>query len=105
LRILLNKVKGPTCYEDIKTVGGILYPTFKDACYALGLLEDDQEYIDTIIEASQWGSGRYMRRLFAQLLTSESLSTPYHVWLNTWNQLSDDVLSMQRKILQRPGTL
>lgn len=104
MRILLNRVKGPTSYEDIRTVDGILYPTFKDACYALGLLEDDQEYIDAIIEASQWANGRYMRRLFASLLMSESLSRPNHVWLNTWNQLSDDVLYMQRRILQRPGT-
>ncbi|XP_071708077.1 uncharacterized protein [Rutidosis leptorrhynchoides] len=56
LRILLNKVKGPKCYEDIRTVNGQIYPTFKSACYAMGLLDDDQEYIDAIKDASQWGS-------------------------------------------------
>ncbi|KAF7826899.1 ATP-dependent DNA helicase PIF1-like [Senna tora] len=39
-------------YEDIRIVDGILYPTFKDACYSLGLLDNDREYIDGIIEAN-----------------------------------------------------
>ncbi|CAN7080162.1 unnamed protein product [Brassica oleracea var. botrytis] len=103
LRILLNKVKGPTCYEDIRTVDGITYPTHKEACYALGLLDDDKEYIEAIKEASQWGSGVYLRRIFVYLLASESLSQTEHVWSETWHLLSDDILHMQRAILQRPG--
>lgn len=43
LRLLLNVQRGCTCYEDIRTVGNIVYPTFKEACYVLGLLEDDKE--------------------------------------------------------------
>nr|KAJ0193152.1 hypothetical protein LSAT_V11C800407890 [Lactuca sativa] len=57
LRILLNKVKGPKSFPDIRTVNGQVCPTFRDACYALGLLEDDREYIDAIEEASHSGSG------------------------------------------------
>nr|KAJ0188926.1 hypothetical protein LSAT_V11C900458960 [Lactuca sativa] len=61
LRILLNKVKGPKCFADIRTVNGHVCPTFREACYALGLLEDDREYIDAIEEASHSGSGYYLR--------------------------------------------
>nr|XP_010911187.1 uncharacterized protein LOC105037195 [Elaeis guineensis] len=50
LRTLLNIVKGPTCYEDIKIVDGVHYCSFKDACYAMGLLDDEKEYIDGIVE-------------------------------------------------------
>ncbi|XP_057745614.1 uncharacterized protein LOC130963528 [Arachis stenosperma] len=43
LRMLLNIVRGSCSYEQIRTIDGIVYDTFKDACYALGLLEDDKE--------------------------------------------------------------
>ncbi|GFW06066.1 helitron_like_N domain-containing protein [Trichonephila clavipes] len=39
LRMLLNPVKGPTSFESLKSVNGILYPTYQAACLALGLLE------------------------------------------------------------------
>ncbi|KAK9689053.1 hypothetical protein RND81_09G031800 [Saponaria officinalis] len=80
MRTLINFVKGPTCYEDIRTINGVLYPTFKEACYALGLLGDDREYVDAIKEASFWGSGFYLRKLFSTLLLSGSLSKPELVW-------------------------
>ncbi|KAL7609741.1 uncharacterized protein LOC111909057 [Lactuca sativa] len=51
LRILLNKVKGPTSFDDIRTVNGQTHSSFRDACYTLGLLDDDKEYIDAIKEA------------------------------------------------------
>ncbi|XP_061350222.1 uncharacterized protein LOC133295410, partial [Gastrolobium bilobum] len=50
LRTLLNFQKGCTSYEDLRTVNGVLFPTYKDACYSLGLLDDDNEYIDAIKE-------------------------------------------------------
>ena len=52
LGILLNKVKGATCYKDICTINDILYKTFKKACYTLGLLNDGKEYVVAIEEAS-----------------------------------------------------
>lgn len=103
LRILLNKVKGATCYEDIRTVDGVVYPTFKEACYALGLLDDDKEYIEGIHEASFWGTGHYLRSLFAMLLISDSLSRPDFVWEKTWRLLSEDIIHRQRNIMQNNG--
>ncbi|KAF7834700.1 helicase-like protein [Senna tora] len=48
--LLLKFTKGPTSYKDIRTINGIIYPTFKDACYVMGLLDYDKEYIESIIE-------------------------------------------------------
>lgn len=43
IMLLLDIQWGCTGYEDIRTVDNIVYPTFKEACYALALLEDDKE--------------------------------------------------------------
>ncbi|KAF7811769.1 uncharacterized protein G2W53_032745 [Senna tora] len=83
MRILLNICKGATSYQDIRTIDGILYPTFKDVCYSLGLLDDDKEYIDGIIEPSSWGSAIFLRHLFITLLFSNSLTNPQLVWQKT----------------------
>ncbi|XP_072064404.1 uncharacterized protein [Arachis hypogaea] len=90
---------GPTSFEDIRTIDDVVYATFKDACYAHGLLEDDKEYIEAIEEASHWGSGTYLRKLFATLLFSNSMDTPEHVWQKTWTLLCDDILHRERTLL------
>ncbi|XP_057733006.1 uncharacterized protein LOC130948304 [Arachis stenosperma] len=51
LRLLLNIQKGCTSFSDLRTVDGVVYDSFKDVCYALGLLQDDREFIDAISEA------------------------------------------------------
>jgi len=53
MRILLTFQKGCKGFNCIKTVNGKLYDTFQDACYALGLLSNDKEFTDGIIEASR----------------------------------------------------
>ncbi|XP_061365624.1 uncharacterized protein LOC133308880 [Gastrolobium bilobum] len=52
LRMLLTFQKGCTSYYDLRTINGVFFPSFKDACYFLGLLDDDREYIDAIKEAN-----------------------------------------------------
>ncbi|XP_057443842.1 uncharacterized protein LOC130735994 [Lotus japonicus] len=103
LRILLNVQKGCTSFKDILTVKEVTYSTFKDACCALGLLEDDKEFVDAIKEASFWGSGEYLRRLFVVLLMSNNMSNPEVVWDKCWQELSDDILYRQRRRLDYPG--
>ena len=43
LRTLLMVVKGPTSFEDLRTVDGMLCGSFHEACLKWGLLEDDGE--------------------------------------------------------------
>ena len=68
MRMMLNFVKGSTSFESIRTVNGVIYPTFKAACYALGLLDDDKEWIDCLMEASIWATRNELRHLFVMIL-------------------------------------
>ncbi|XP_042067091.1 uncharacterized protein LOC121810365 [Salvia splendens] len=105
LRCLLNIVKGASSYEDIRCVNGVQYDTFRDACFALGLLDDDKEYVDGIVEASFWASAHSLRLLFVSLLTSESISRPDFVWQRCWKYLFEDVLYNRRKLTNNPGMI
>ncbi|XP_076931995.1 uncharacterized protein LOC143597361 [Bidens hawaiensis] len=105
LRILLNKVKGPECFEDIRTVDGVVCETFRDACYKRGLLDNDKEYIEAIEEASHTSTGYYLRNLFATMLITYSLSRPHFVWESTWQLLVDCILYKQQKDQNNPGLI
>jgi hypothetical protein len=102
-RMLLTVVIGPTCYEDIKTVNGILHDSYRDACFAMGFLGDDKEYIYAIQESKDWGSGIFVRKLFVCLLLGNTMDRPRHVWDKTKHWLADGILYNQRKIAQNRG--
>jgi hypothetical protein len=56
LRMLLNCVKGATSYEHLRTMDGRKHDTFKDACIAMGLLADNNEWHQALEEADVWAS-------------------------------------------------
>ncbi|XP_075074581.1 uncharacterized protein LOC142162158 [Nicotiana tabacum] len=103
IRLLLNVIKGPKSYDELKRINGCDHETFRDACYALGLLDDDKEYVDAIMEASNWGMTSYLRQLFAMLLLSNLMSRRERVWQATWHLLSEDILHEERTILDHPA--
>ncbi|XP_016177755.1 uncharacterized protein LOC107620044 [Arachis ipaensis] len=98
-QLLLNTQRGCMSFRDIRTVGRIIYAMYRDACFVLGLLQDDKKFIDAVKEASSWASGSYVRRLFVIILTSNNISRPKHVWDRCWHELSDDILYRQRAVM------
>ncbi|XP_031111748.1 uncharacterized protein LOC116015711 [Ipomoea triloba] len=72
---------------------------FRDACYARGLISDEKEYVDAIIEASHWSTANALRRLFVTLLTSNVLCHPEKVWEVVWPHLCEDAEYNQRRVL------
>ncbi|GAU27991.1 hypothetical protein TSUD_373870 [Trifolium subterraneum] len=101
LRILLNYVRGPRSFDELKTVDGVRYDSFKDACSALGLMDGDKEFVHAIKEAGYCATGTFLRDLFVALLISNQLQQPTYVWNSVWEELSDDIQYRQRHILQR----
>ncbi|XP_012858907.1 PREDICTED: uncharacterized protein LOC105978041 [Erythranthe guttata] len=80
-----------TCYDDLRKVEDHVYPTFKDACFALGLLDDDKEYIAGIKEANEWASCDYVRRIFVILLGANNMSRPEYVWECCCKEFAEDI--------------
>ncbi|XP_058741375.1 uncharacterized protein LOC131613747 [Vicia villosa] len=98
LRMMLTVAKGPTCYEDINKVGGIVRDSFRDACFEMRFLNDDKEFVAAINEAKDWGSEHFLRKLFVTMLLSGTINRPRHVWKKTWKTLSDGILHQQRQL-------
>jgi len=102
LRMLLNTVKGCTSYMQIRTVDGMVHPTFKAACKAMGFLDDDNEWIECINEAAEWATRTQLRQLFATILTHCEVAEPKLLWESAWEALSDDIQHKRRIILNFP---
>jgi PIF1-like helicase len=91
LRLLLTSVPGPTSFEDLRTVNGVVHPTFKSACQALGLLEDDKYWISCFEEASVWATGKQLRDLFVSTLTYGDVIDVCDLWNRFRESLCDDL--------------
>ena len=81
LRLLLNRVRGATSYEDLRTIKcddgqKITYDSFRDTALALGLLIDDNCWHKTMKEAAASRTGAQLRRLFVSLLLFGEVHEP-----------------------------
>uniref|UniRef100_A0A2N9HBP6 ATP-dependent DNA helicase n=1 Tax=Fagus sylvatica TaxID=28930 RepID=A0A2N9HBP6_FAGSY len=100
MRMLLNVIKGPRSFQEIRTVNNVLHPTFRSACYALGLLDDDKEWHEALNHASHWASGKQLRELFVTILIFCEVADPYKLWISNWKILCEDIQHRQRTILR-----
>lgn len=80
LRVLLCHVHGATGFEDLRTVGDVQHDTFKGACIARGLVENDSEWEDCLREGESFRSERALRQLFATILAYNNVSDPRGLW-------------------------
>ena len=67
LRLLLINVKGPTSFESLLTVNGVVLPAFKAAAAALNWLEDDSVWERTLDDADAFEMPERLRQLFVDI--------------------------------------
>src|SRR2546429_3470229 len=91
-RILLTHVSGATSFDNLKTVNGQIYRTFKEACIHLGLLQDDCEWDICLHEASTMQTEKQLRHLFVTILLICQPSAPELLWNTHKSALCEDLL-------------
>ncbi|KZR99677.1 Uncharacterized protein APZ42_004364, partial [Daphnia magna] len=67
LRLLIINVPGATSFENLRTVDGILHPTFKEAAIARNLLADDSVWERVMAEAIEFEMPVQLRQLFVNI--------------------------------------
>lgn len=92
LRLLLLTVKEATNFQDLKIVNGELCQTFTAACLALGLIEDNTEWIRAMNKAVKWMMPQQLRKLFVRILLHCNPLYPEILWEKFKDGLSEDYI-------------
>ncbi|KAG5528033.1 hypothetical protein RHGRI_028836 [Rhododendron griersonianum] len=103
LHLLLTIVKGPKSYKDLRTIDNVAYDTFKSACVARGLLEDDDEWVQCLQEAAIMKTGYQLQRLFCVILTQCSPLQPLELWKRFFINICDDLAHKIRTLFAIPN--
>ncbi|KAG8183113.1 hypothetical protein JTE90_024423 [Oedothorax gibbosus] len=102
LRLLLVNVRGPTSFESLRTVNATVFPTYRDACEELNLLENDTHWETTIVEAIISASPNQIRTLFALIISTCFPSNPSKLWHKYKDNMSEDILHQIRGSSRNP---
>nr|XP_027096174.1 uncharacterized protein LOC113716072 [Coffea arabica] len=90
LRVLLLNVKGPTSFDDLKTVNGVHVDTFREAAILRGYLESNNAQEQCLEEAALYHMPYSLRRLFSTLLVYFPPSDSKSLWLKFKDSMGED---------------
>ncbi|XP_029152438.1 uncharacterized protein [Arachis hypogaea] len=90
LRILLSNVRGPISWDDLLTVNGVQYSSFKQSAQHRGLLESDSSIRECLVEASVLRLPCALRRLFATILIFCEPTDVRSLWDEFFSYMVDD---------------
>lgn len=100
MRLLLKHRLGPTSFEDLRTVEGELYPDFKGACIAMGLCDDDSQWIQAMEEAVQISHAFVIRELmFCNILLHCHPTDPRGIFDQFCNSMREDFVHRRSGVL------
>ena len=89
--LIYNSNTGATSFENLRTFKGHIHDIFKEACCARGLLEDDEEWLRCLRDASEIKTGQQLQSLFVMILLHCNPVDPHHLWVDTKGHLCDDL--------------
>uniref|UniRef100_K3Y1Y3 ATP-dependent DNA helicase n=1 Tax=Setaria italica TaxID=4555 RepID=K3Y1Y3_SETIT len=92
LRVLLNHVAGATSYKDLRTVDGVLLPSFREAAERRGLIEEDNTLDECLTENSLFHMPSSLRRLFATILVFCEPNDVFGLWTKHLDAMSEDYM-------------
>ncbi|CAI9721407.1 Hypothetical predicted protein [Octopus vulgaris] len=98
LLLLLHILKGPTSFDDLRTMKGRLCSTFKDACSKRGLLDTDDQYDNALEEASLCHSLHKLQHLFAIMLVFCNLTDVHSLRNKYKDSMFHDILLQTHQI-------
>lgn len=102
LRMLLHHVRGPTSFESLRIVNGVVKETYQAACHERGLLKTDEHWEFTMKEAVIAQSPIMLRELFVIILLFCHPSEPTKLWELFKEDLSEDILHRERLLNLNP---
>jgi hypothetical protein len=101
LRLLLNHVRGPTSYLDIRTVNGVEQDSFQAAAIALDLVKDDKMWRECMKEANDSQTNIHLlRRLFATILLKCEVSNHGALYEECRDMLSADYMHKYKDLFE-----
>ena len=90
VRLLLTYRRGPTSFEDLRTVEGEQL-TYQRACIRLGLVANDMHWHSTLEKGFISGSTARLRELFAIIIVQGDVSDPLDLWESHKEHLTEDI--------------
>ena len=95
---------GATSFTYLQTVGRTVHSSFRHACVALGLLQDDREWIQCFEEAILFATGGALRTLFATAVIHGGVVDAPEIWTRFKLHLCDDLSRrLQRMAIDLPA--
>jgi hypothetical protein len=92
LWLLLTIERGAKSYEALYEHEGVCYPTYRTACVARGLVDDDREWIHCFDEAISFSTGTSLRILFLTALKNRGIADLGAIWERYNTSFCDDLL-------------
>ncbi|KAG2562413.1 hypothetical protein PVAP13_8KG259500 [Panicum virgatum] len=90
LQVLLNHVRGPTSFISIRTVRGVVSPTFRECCEKLGLIETDRSLDNALSEAVAFQMPCALRRIFATIMVFCEYTNIRTLWDKHFESMAED---------------